>query len=106
MRMPARSSSLMEAGRRNILQWSHRLAGGLTMTSGIRQLRERMAELTDLGHAAGLLEGGQQTRGPPRGAMTRAESLATLEKISHDRFIAADTGRLIEAAASEVNGAS
>src|SRR5437660_12638505 len=76
------------------------------MSSGIQQLRERRAELTDLRHAAGLLEWDQQTMMPPRGAMTRAESLATLEKLSHDMFISAETGRLIEAAASEVNGAS
>jgi carboxypeptidase Taq len=76
------------------------------MSSAIQQLRERLAELTDLRHAAGLLEWDQQTMMPPRGASTRAESLATLEKISHDLFISSDTGRLIEAGASEVNGAA
>src|SRR5947209_20632365 len=76
------------------------------MISGIDKLRERMAELTDLRHAAGLLEWDQQTMMPPRGAWSRAESLATLEKISHDLFTSAETGRLIEAAAAELNGAS
>jgi carboxypeptidase Taq len=76
------------------------------MTSGIQQLRERMAELTDLRHAAGLLEWDQQTMMPPRGAITRAESLATLEKLSHELFSSAETGRLIEAAADELNGAA
>ncbi len=74
------------------------------MSSGIQQLRERMAELTDLRHAAGLLEWDQQTMMPPRGAITRAESLATLEKISHDLFTSSETGRAIEAAANELNG--
>jgi carboxypeptidase Taq len=75
------------------------------MSTAIQQLRERMAELTDLRHASGLLEWDQQTMMPPRGASTRAESLATLEKISHQLFTSADTGRLIERAAAEVDGA-
>jgi carboxypeptidase Taq len=76
------------------------------MSSGVDKLRERMAELTDLRHAAGLLEWDQQTMMPPRGALTRAESLATLEKISHDLFTSAETGRLIDAATAELNGAT
>jgi carboxypeptidase Taq len=75
------------------------------MRTAIEQLRERMAELTDLRHASGLLEWDQQTMMPPRGASTRAESLATLEKISHQLFTSPETGRLIERAAAEVNGA-
>jgi carboxypeptidase Taq len=71
----------------------------------MQQLRERMAELTDLRHASGLLEWDQQTMMPPRGASSRAESLATLERISHDLFTAPETGRLIESAAAELDGA-
>jgi carboxypeptidase Taq len=75
------------------------------MSNAIQQLRERMAELTDLRHASGLLEWDQQTMMPPGGASSRAESLATLEKISHELFTSADTGRLIERAAAEIDGA-
>jgi carboxypeptidase Taq len=65
-----------------------------------------MAELNDLRSAANLLEWDQQTMMPPHGAENRAESLATLERISHAMFIADETGRLIESAASELDGAS
>jgi carboxypeptidase Taq len=65
-----------------------------------------MAELTDLRSAASLLEWDQQTMMPPHGAGSRAESLATLERISHAMFTASETGRLIDAAAAELDGAS
>ncbi len=76
------------------------------MASGIRQLRERMGELTDLQDSAGLLEWDQQTMMPPRGAAARAESLATLGRVSHEMFISAETGRLLDAAAGELDGAA
>src|ERR1700730_10102990 len=74
------------------------------MADGIRQLRERMAELIDLRDAAGLLEWDQQTMMPPRGGAARAESLATLGRISHEMFIASETGRLLELATGELDG--
>ncbi|MBV9716162.1 MAG: carboxypeptidase M32 [Solirubrobacterales bacterium] len=74
------------------------------MSTAIEQLHERMAELSDLGHASQLLAWDQQTMMPRRGAPSRAESLATLERISHDMFTSAKTGRLIERAAAELDG--
>jgi carboxypeptidase Taq len=65
-----------------------------------------MAELTDLRSASSLLEWDQQTMMPPQGADGRAESLATLARISHAMFTSADTGRLIDAAATELDGTS
>ena len=47
----------------------------------------------------------QQTMMPPRGGEARAESLATLTRISHEMFVDDETGRLLEGAASELNGA-
>jgi carboxypeptidase Taq len=76
-----------------------------TMTSHIEELRVRMAELIDLRSASNLLEWDQQTMMPPRGAGYRAESLATLERISHAMFTSAETGALIDAAARELNSA-
>ncbi len=75
------------------------------MTEGLRRLRERMAELADLRNVAHLLEWDQQTIMPRRGASARSEELATIERISHDLFVSAETGRLLEAAAAELNGA-
>ncbi len=42
---------------------------------------------------------------PRLGGAARAESLATLERIGHELFIDDETGRLLEGAASELNGA-
>ena len=75
------------------------------MTRQITRLRERLAELEDLRVASAVLGWDQQTMMPPRGATTRAEALATLQRIAHDRFADAETGQLIESAAAELNGA-
>ena len=75
------------------------------MSTGMEQLKERMAQLSDLHHVASLAHWDQQTMMPPRGGVGRAESLATLERISHDMFIDEETGRLLAGASSELNGA-
>ncbi|HZU40660.1 MAG TPA: carboxypeptidase M32 [Solirubrobacteraceae bacterium] len=75
------------------------------MSTAMTQLRERLAELTDLRHAGQLLGWDQQTMMPAGGAASRAEVQATIERISHRLFVEAETGRLLEAAAAELNGA-
>ena len=65
-----------------------------------------MAELADLRHAAKLLDWDQQTMMPPRGAEARAETVATVQRISHEMFVSDESGRLIEAAASRLDGAA
>ncbi len=75
------------------------------MTDHSLQLRQRLAELTDLSNAAHLLGWDQQTMMPPRGGAARAEALATLEQISHEMFVSAETGRLLDAAEAELDGA-
>ncbi len=75
------------------------------MSRRLDELKERMAQLSDLRHLASLANWDQQTMMPPRGGAGRAESLATLERISHELFVADETGRLLEGAASELNGA-
>jgi len=72
----------------------------------LNELRERLAQLADLNHIAQLLEWDQHTVMPPRGAESRAESRATLERIAHELFISDETGRLLDAAAGAVNGDS
>ncbi|MDQ6842347.1 MAG: carboxypeptidase M32 [Actinomycetota bacterium] len=74
------------------------------MADGIKQLRERLGGVSDLRDALGLLEWDQQTMMPARGAAARAESLATLGRLSHEMFISAETGHLLEAAAGDLNG--
>jgi len=76
------------------------------MTSAVLQLRERLAGLEDLRVASGLLHWDQQTMMPPTGGPQHAEALGTLEQLSHERFIDAETGRLLHSAAAEVDGAA
>jgi carboxypeptidase Taq len=75
------------------------------MSNGINELRTRLAEIDDLRAVNQLLEWDQQTMMPPEGGTARAESLATLERISHQMFISEQTGKLLEAAAAELDGA-
>src|SRR2546421_3732304 len=74
------------------------------MPDYLMKLRERLAELSDLRNTQQLLGWDQHTMMPPRGASARAESLATLHRISHDLFVAPETGRLLEAAVAELDG--
>src|SRR5436309_2220414 len=75
------------------------------MSNPLEQLHERMAALADLRNVSQLLDWDQQTMMPPRGAAARAETVATVQQISHDMFVSDDTGRLIEAAAAGLDGA-
>src|SRR3954462_12255485 len=59
-------------------------------------LRERLAEISDLGRAAGVLGWEQRVSMPPLGTESRAESLATLGRLIHDRFHHPEIGRLLE----------
>ncbi len=70
----------------------------------IQALNARLADVINLNAAAALLSWDQQTYMPPGGAAARAEQLATLSKLSHELFVAEETGRLIEEAESIVAG--
>ena len=70
-----------------------------------QQLKQRLGEINDVNRAAALLSWDQQTQMPPAGAEARAYQLGTLSKIGHEMHIADETGRLIEAAAAELDGA-
>ena len=74
------------------------------MSDDFTQLRQRLAALTDLQNATQLLHWDQQTMMPPRGAPARAEALATLQRLRHDLFVSAETGRLLDAAAEQLDG--
>src|SRR5690348_2718206 len=76
------------------------------MADSFHPLRERMAALADLRSVSQLLDWDQQTMMPPRGAAARAEALATVQRISHEMFVSDETGRLLDAAASALNGSS
>jgi carboxypeptidase Taq len=74
------------------------------VTDELEQLRQRLAELEDLHNADQLLGWDQNTMMPPRGGPSRAETMATLGRISHELFVSAETGRLLDAAAARLDG--
>ena len=74
------------------------------MANAISELRGRLAEISDLHRASSLLHWDQHTKMPPLGAPLRAEHIATLSRITHERFISPRTGELIEAATEELDG--
>ena len=55
------------------------------MADALEQLKERLAEVTDLGKVARLLAWDQQTMMPPAGTAHRADQFSTLVRIAHER---------------------
>jgi carboxypeptidase Taq len=66
------------------------------VTGAFDDLRRRLAEISDVSHAAALIAWDQQVMMPPRGAPGHAEQLGTLRKIAHEQFTSAEIGRLLE----------
>jgi carboxypeptidase Taq len=66
-------------------------------------LKSRLLEVNDLASAAGVLRWDRRTYMPPGGVAARGRQTALLAKLAHDRFIDAETGRLLDAAAKETD---
>ena len=66
------------------------------VTRPFDELRRRLAEISDLARASAILGWDQQTMMPPRGAPGRAEELATLGRVIHERFTSPEIGRLLD----------
>jgi carboxypeptidase Taq len=64
----------------------------------LAELRQRLAEIQDLERALGVLGWDQRTMMPSGGAPGRAEALATLGRIHHERFVDDEIGRLLDRA--------
>ncbi|HEY9614876.1 carboxypeptidase M32 [Allocoleopsis sp.] len=60
------------------------------------ELKSRLAEIHDIEAAASLLYWDQATYMPPGGAAARGRQLATLQQISHSKFIDPAVGELLE----------
>jgi carboxypeptidase Taq len=60
------------------------------------ELLRRLAEIYDLQRAGYLLAWDQETKMPPLGAPARAEQLATLARLAHERATAPELGELLE----------
>ena len=63
----------------------------------LAKLRERMAEIADLGAVFGLMFWDQNTMMPPRGAPARGDQLATLTRVMHARTTDPELGGLLDA---------
>lgn len=69
----------------------------MTADTAYEELTTRLAELKDLDAISGLLAWDQQTMMPPRAGAVRAEQMATLARIAHQRFTDPVLGRLLDA---------
>ena len=66
------------------------------MDADLRTLRERLAEISDLARAFFVLAWDQKVTMPPGGHPARAEALATLSRVRHERFVDDEIGQLLE----------
>jgi len=66
------------------------------MADALEQLKERLAEVGDLGKVARLLSWDQQTMMPSAGTAHRADQLATLLRLMHERFTDPAVGSFLE----------
>lgn len=66
------------------------------MNADFAALRERLAEVSDLIRSLGVLGWDQKVTMPPGGHAARAEAMATLGRIAHERFVDDEVGRLLE----------
>jgi carboxypeptidase Taq len=66
------------------------------MADALERFKERLEEVTDLGKVARLLSWDQQTMMPPAGTAHRADQLATLLRLVHERFTDPEVGRLLD----------
>jgi carboxypeptidase Taq len=62
----------------------------------LERLRERLAEVYDLTKATGVLFWDQRVMMPPAGSEARAEAIATVSRLTQERFINPDVGNLLE----------
>lgn len=67
------------------------------------ELSNRLREIQDLGSAASVLYWDQSTYMPTKGAPARGRQLATLQKLTHEKFTDPEIGRLLEQAESEAD---
>ena len=66
------------------------------MNERYAELTRRLAEIHDVRMSRAVLSWDQHTKMPPKGGEARAEQLATLDRISHEFFVADEIGELLE----------
>jgi len=75
------------------------------MSEKLQQLKGLLAEVADLNYTQALLGWDQQTYMPPGGNEARGNQLATLGKISHQKFTSDEIGTLLGDLEKEYEGA-
>lgn len=70
----------------------------------LARLQEALGEVADLNRAAAVLDWDQETYMPPGGVEDRANQVATLRRLAHERFTSEETAGLLERAEAEVAG--
>lgn len=71
------------------------------MGDTLKALNTLLGEVSDLRHAASLLEWDERVYMPHGGARAHGDMLATVRRIEHEKFTAAETGRLLERAKAD-----
>jgi carboxypeptidase Taq len=66
------------------------------MADALEQLKERLAEVQDLGKIGRILSWDQQTKMPRAGTKHRAEQFGTLSRIAHEKFTDPAVGKLLD----------
>jgi carboxypeptidase Taq len=66
------------------------------VADALDRLKERLTELVDLSGVGRLLSWDQQTKMPPAGIRHRADQMAALQRIAHERFTDPEIGRLLD----------
>ena len=74
------------------------------MPAPIDKLHDHLAPIEDLKAAAAVLRWDQETYMPEGGGEARAQQLSTLQSTAHERFVADETGALLDRAADAVDG--
>jgi carboxypeptidase Taq len=75
------------------------------MSEKLEKLKTLLAEVADLNATQALLSWDQQTYMPQGGSEARGNQLATISKISHQKFTSDEIGRLLSDLEQEINGA-
>jgi carboxypeptidase Taq len=66
------------------------------MADTLERLKERLAEVLDLGKVMRLLSWDQQTMMPSAGTAHRADQMATVQRLAHELFTDPEVGRMLD----------
>jgi len=76
------------------------------MAGTASRLDTLLAEVSDLNHAAALVNWDERVCMPEGGVAAHGEMLATVRRLAHEKFTSDEVGRLIERAKAELNGSN